>query len=85
MKLYSRHTHPEKLYFIIDHDEKAGFYLYVYDNDQSFKEDLTDPLCRSHQQDHLQDDLETAQEQALEDFGVPLDSWVEVEDESQNS
>ena len=29
--------------------------------------------------DHLQDSVQICMEQALEDYGVPLDSWMKVE------
>ena len=79
MKWYSTYKHPEGLYFVIEDGINVGFYLYVYEEDFFFEEDIKDPeYCRCHQQDHLQDTFEIAQEQAEEDFGVPMDSWVKV-------
>lgn len=81
MKWYSCYDHPEKTFFIINHDENVGYYLYLYYEDFSFFEmDIKDisGLCANHQDDWLQDTLEIAQRQAWEDFGVPLDSWVKV-------
>jgi hypothetical protein len=31
--------------------------------------------------DNVQDTLKICQEEAFEEFGIPLDSWVEVEEE----
>ncbi len=44
--------------------EGTGYYLYVYDGDR----------C-TH--DYLQDTLALAQDDALEMFGVPLESWTD--------
>jgi len=53
--------------FIIDEDlPRVGFYIYAYN---------TDGNCIH---DYLQDNLEMAKRCALEEFGVPLDSWTEV-------
>jgi hypothetical protein len=62
-------ANPEKLkprHFVIEQDEAAGFYLYVYENDRCIRDDL-------------QDTLEVAIDVALEDFGVPKDSWKRVD------
>ena len=67
MQLSSNFKHPQNLSFIIEEDKNVGFYLYIYDS-RGFN---------TH--DYLQDSLEIAKEQALDDFGVPLDSWVQVE------
>lgn len=67
MKWVSSFKHPAGLCCEIVHDSKAGYYLFIYD------------VPKNETQDHLQDTLEIAQEQALEDFGIPLDSWKEVE------
>jgi hypothetical protein len=48
--------------FLIEHDEKAGWYLYVFSGDR----------C-TH--DHLQDTLDQEKAQALEEFGVPRSAW----------
>ena len=55
MKWEAKITHPKPLNFVIEHDELAGYYLYVYENG-----------IDTH--DHLQDTLEFAMEQAMEDF-----------------
>lgn len=65
MKWVSLYNHPENWEFEIVHDKFAGYYLWVYKDDETM--------------DHLQDTLEIAKEQAFEDFGVPLDSWVEAQ------
>ena len=51
----------------IKHDPFAGFYLFVYENDQCVH-------------DHLQDTLEIAMECALEDYGVSKDLWRKIEE-----
>ena len=79
LKLYSSFTHPKGWRFIIEQDSQVGFYLYVYEQDSPFLDDLRSSTgCWSHQQDHLQDTLKAAKNQALQDFGVPVDSWVEI-------
>lgn len=53
--------------FIIDEDlPGVGFYVYAYDRDGK------------NIHDFLQDDLDMAKRCALDEFGVPLDSWTEV-------
>lgn len=59
----SNYSHPKGWRFEITQDTKAGYYLWIYKINETM--------------DHLQDTLEIAKEQAYEDFGVPLDSWVE--------
>lgn len=68
LKLISRPQTAGGLHAQIEHDEIAGFYLYVFDvpNDEWY--------------DYLQDTLDAAKEQAFEEFGVPMDSWVEAAD-----
>jgi hypothetical protein len=79
MKWYSTFKHPDNWFFIIEDGGNVGFYLYVYEGREGFRLDIEDADCCSrHQQDHLQDTLVYAKEQALEDFGVPLDSWVKT-------
>lgn len=80
MKWYSTYDHPDGLFFIIKEDAPhIGFYLYVYSDREAFEEDVRDPSgCSHHEQDHLQDTLEIAKRQGLEDFNVPEDSWVEA-------
>ena len=50
--------------FVIERDERAGWYLYVLESDRCVM-------------DYLQDTLEHAMEQAHEEFGVAPDSWRE--------
>ena len=80
MKWYSTYDHPKKMYFIIEHDEGVGYYLYLYYEDISFfQADIrSEEGCPNHQDDYLQDTLDIAQKQAYQDFGVPMDSWVAV-------
>lgn len=79
-KFYSTYQHPNNWKFCIEDEGDVGFYLYVYEHPEFFEEDMAGDQsgCPSHQQDYLQDTLDLAKEQALEDFGVPLDSWIEV-------
>ena len=54
-------------FFIIEEDfPEVGAYLYV----------LKEGLCVA---DYLQDDIETCKSQALDDYGVPFDSWEEAD------
>jgi hypothetical protein len=46
--------------------DQDGFYLFVYDNG-----------VNTH--DYLQDSLEMAMDQALDDFGIPKSAWRKVE------
>lgn len=55
-------------HFLIDEDGNVGFYLYVYNDG--------DERCI---RDHLQDTLEIAKRQALEDYEVPEDAWKQIE------
>lgn len=66
-KWKSTYTHPKGWTFAI-HDEPSmnSYYLYVWDADGN----------NTH--DYDQDTLEIAKEQAYEDFGVPMDSWIEA-------
>lgn len=82
MRWKSNYRHPENLNFIINEDLPAGFYLYIYEEPKFFFEDLNDPEkhCIKYQDNYLQDTLEFAKDDALEYFGVPMDSWVEVEE-----
>lgn len=68
MKWKSNYIHPKNWCFVIEHDEEAGYYLYVYDE------------TGFNIQDELQESLDVAKDQASDDFGVPLDSWEEVVD-----
>ncbi|MEI6092016.1 MAG: hypothetical protein WCR42_16315 [bacterium] len=47
---------------------EIGSYLYIYKNGR----------C---EYDFLQDTVDICKEQAFEEFGIPLDSWVEVTEE----
>ena len=77
MKFYSTFMHSDDLLFIISEDANVGFYLYVYEDRESFDLDLKDTgVCRYHQQDYLQDSLEKAQNYAQRKFNVPVDSWM---------
>ncbi|MFO1242907.1 MAG: hypothetical protein U1E36_06875 [Rickettsiales bacterium] len=66
MKWEAEIYHPQKLRFIIDYDEYVGYYLYVWEGEKNTF-------------DYLQDTLDIAKRQALEDFGVPLNVWKQVE------
>jgi hypothetical protein len=62
-------ANPDKLkprHFVIEQDDAAGFYLYVYENDYCIR-------------DHLQDTLEVTIDVALEDYGVPKESWKRLD------
>jgi hypothetical protein len=52
-------------HFVIKYDANVGFYLYVFENNKCTR-------------DYLQDSLEAAKSQAMEEFGVPTDSWKRV-------
>lgn len=55
------------LSFVIDEDlPGVGWYLYVYDNGSCVK-------------DSLQDSLEDCMDLALTEFGVPIESWREIQ------
>ncbi len=67
-------THPMPLRFVIEKEQlhnltdnrfEDGYYLYVYDGERN-----------TH--DYLQDTLQFAKDQALEEFGVPLSAWRQV-------
>lgn len=78
-KWYSTFNHPENMYFIIEHEEPAGYYVFAYTVPETFRQDLAENTgCPRHEEDYLQDDLAMAQKCALRQFGVPLDSWVEA-------
>jgi len=77
---YSTFKHSKGWHFIIE-DDPSGYYLFVYEHKSFFDDDMNEPVsCSHHQQDHHQDTIEQAKEQAEEDFGVPLNSWVEIQD-----
>lgn len=65
MKWVSTYQHPENWRFEIIQDSQVGYYLWVYGGAETI--------------DDLQDTFDMAKEAALEDFGVPLDSWAEVQ------
>lgn len=78
MKWHSTYGHPDHLHFIIEHDENVGYYIYLYEDAADFKEDMSSAKgCPNHQDDDLQDTLESAKRVTQKYFGVPVDSWVE--------
>ena len=66
MKWKSNYISPTQQTFEIKHDMFAGYYMYVDQGDKN-----------TH--DFLQDTLYDAQNQALEEYGVPIESWKRVE------
>jgi hypothetical protein len=56
--------------FFIEHDEQAGFYLYVYENGRCI-------------QDYLQDTLELAIEMGRQKFQIPRNVWKQVLDDRE--
>lgn len=79
MKWYSVYEHPARMNFIIEYDENVGYYIYLYENSTYFERDSRSAEgCPHHQDDYLQDTLEIAKEFSYEEFGVPMDSWVEA-------
>ena len=83
MRWYSTHKHFEGLNFIIEKEERMPYYtLFLYTDSSHFQYDMSDPTgnCSSHQDDYTEDTLELAQKKALKNFGVPLDSWKELEE-----
>ena len=66
MKLFAEPENLKPRRFVIKQDEAVGFYLYVYENERCIR-------------DHLQDTLELAIEAAFEDYGVPTQSWKEID------
>lgn len=66
MKWIAEIKEPVPMRLIIEHDKLAGYYLYVYKNGHGIRDDL-------------QDTLEWAMRVALNDYGVPLDAWQQVE------
>lgn len=81
MKWTTHFQHPESMHFIIDEDSEAGFYLYVYETEAFYQRDIANAQgkCPSYQRNHLQDTLYWAQQQAEEEYGVPMDSWQEID------
>jgi len=64
-KFISKHDNRT---FIIEEDlPEVGFYVYAYDHNGKIINDF------------LQDDLEMAKLCALDEFGVPKDSWTEIQ------
>ncbi len=59
---------PKHLRAVIDYDEFAGYYIYIYENNNQ--------RCTW---DYLQDTLKIAKRFALEKFGFPLNSWQPME------
>ena len=66
MKWISEHQSNQGHHFEIKLDTNAGYYFYAYGG-------TLEPY------DGLQDTLNFAKEEALEEYGVPMDSWVKVE------
>ncbi len=58
----------QRLHDITNNIYLDGYYLYVYEGNK-------EPCIR----DYLQDTLEVAKEQALEEFNIPLNAWVQIE------
>jgi len=55
----------DRINFLIEEDKpEVGAYLYVFKGGAVY--------------DYLQDSVKICQEQALEDFGVPLDAWKPI-------
>lgn len=52
-----------KLYRIEEDYPEVGVYLYVFENNQCIK-------------DYLQTDINTCKSIALEEYNVPIDSWI---------
>ncbi len=67
MKLYKKYQSKYGIYkAIIEEDfPDVGFYLYIWKNGIGLN-------------DYLQDSLAICKEQAFEEFGIPLDCWVEI-------
>lgn len=75
----STYLHPEGTRFIIDYHGAAGYYLYVYFDASRYEKDLASRYGHpNHQEDYDQDTFEAAADDALEFYGVPMDSWVEI-------
>ena len=66
MKLIAEPENLKPRRFMIEQDEAAGFYLYVYEKDKCIR-------------DYLQDTLDIAIDMAFEDFQVPRESWKRVD------
>ena len=66
MRWYSNYQSGVGHKFEIEFDEFAGYYFYASGG-------TLEPY------DGLQDTLSFAKEEALEEYGVPLESWVQVE------
>jgi hypothetical protein len=56
----------QKRFLITDHIPNFGSFLFVYEND----------FCTY---DYFQNSIQFCKETALEEFGVPMDSWKEVD------
>lgn len=67
--------------FIIDDDGHKGFYLYVYEEMDMFESDINNPEggCEGHQDNYHVETLEMAKHSAERRFGVPIDSWKQVD------
>ena len=75
MKWVADVTHPRSLHCVIErqilhdltqHQDVEGYYLYVYEDDKDIY-------------DGLQDTLEWAINEALEEFSIPKDAWKQIE------
>lgn len=58
-------NHAERNFRIVEDRPEVGSYLYVYEGGE----------CIS---DFLQNDIESCMQMALEDYKVPIESWVEI-------
>jgi hypothetical protein len=54
-----------RIYKLVEDLPGVGVYLYIYENGRCIWDDL-------------QDDFDMCKRVALEDFGVPMDSWVKM-------
>lgn len=65
MKWIAEIKSPRKVSLLIEYDEQAGYYIYAYDENESY--------------DYLQDTFDKAKNFALRKFNVPLAAWQQVE------
>ncbi|MFA4994227.1 MAG: hypothetical protein WC521_02860 [Bdellovibrionales bacterium] len=68
MKLIADIKNPQSLRFIIQHDSRAGYYLYMFMGDFCIR-------------DHLQDTFAIAVNQASRDYNVPPETWKQTDSE----
>lgn len=74
--------HPKGYRFIIEYTEEPPEYmLYLYEHPALYEEEIAENNigCPLHQDDYNQDTFEASTREALRLYGVPMDSWVEVE------